>query len=590
MQGLKKNRQILYSMVLAAQAPEMQSQELCNLPKMQPMEIYNLLRVHEKTSKENALRKAWNVTHPSCKDVIALAFPLKPVPHSLDAFRNKVAGNQKQQDFVMASFYVIHVGRCDGQQHGWSKAPYDSKNKKREEQKPLYTVDSTGESKDQTRFWSFKKVSNNMNKGARVDDKVDDKDLSFVLRGGTCISVFLREDNYDEQKRMFDGVWEDTHEQGTVLAYKPVLLQLSGTNDEQAMKGNGLKLRRVLPAPQEIMNEFCDSFFESKAEMQSLQTETADLVPLRAVTKQMQGCPLLCKVHENAFVYRDKDTAMIEIIDSGMDPNLGKRLLVSEDLLLTVMNSQDVDRALRMLSVAIGHNAVKCVFVQSNLQGSPTDTCTVVHLQVDMAEAMWFNVLHKSRVIDCPTTLPKTSMLTMCFGTSIAERCIGNSSQTYNFPPAEENGMSCLQWFSPSQLVQVATADGGEVRCHVIFEIQLDMKQSAGQRDVQSKVLFMDEVSGFHYVVKVFHAKNVVYSEEHGLSCTEPTLLVTWQLRPGLVVSALSVSGIQRKRVYMSADTLDLMNSGDLVTDFVPPQSHSIEVQEQPIQKKKKIV
>jgi hypothetical protein len=42
--------------------------------------------------------------------------------------------------------------------------------------------------------------------------------------------------------------------------------------------------------------------------------------------------------------------------------------------------------------------------------------------------------------------------------------------------------------------------------------------------------------------------------------------------------------------VYMSADTLDLMNSGDLVTDFVESQSHIIAVQEQPMQKKKKIV
>ena len=142
-----------------------------------------------------------------------------------------------------------------------------------------------------------------------------------------------------------------------------------------------------------------------------------------------------------------------------------------------------------------------------------------------------FNVLHQSRVVDCPTTLPKTGMLTMCFGTPIADRSKSNSMQIYTFPPADENGMPCLQWYSPSQLVQVATADGREVRCHVVFEIQLDMKQSAGQRDEQSKVLFMDEVSGFHYVVKVFHAKNVVYSEEHGLSCTEPTLLVSWQLR-----------------------------------------------------------
>ena len=91
------------------------------------------------------------------------------------------------------------------------------------------------------------------------------------------------------------------------------------------------------------------------------------------------------------------------------------------------------------------------------------------------------------------------------------------------------------------------------------------MKQSAGQRDVANKLLFMDEVSGFHYVVKVFHAESVVYREENGLVCHNPKLLVTWQLRPGLVASATSVTGTQRKRVYMSADTLDFMNSGEQI-------------------------
>ena len=102
-------------------------------------------------------------------------------------------------------------------------------------------------------------------------------------------------------------------------------------------------------------------------------------------------------------------------------------------------------------------------------------------------------------------------------------------------------------------------------RCHVVYEMMLHMKQSAGQRDVQSKLLLMDEVSGFHYVVKVFHAESVVYTEENGLVCHNPKLLVTWQLRPGLVASATSVTGTQRKRVYMSADTLDFMNSGEQI-------------------------
>ena len=42
---------------------------------------------------------------------------------------------------------------------------------------------------------------------------------------------------------------------------------------EQTLKGNGMKLRRVLSVAQEIMHEFCDSFFETKEELQALQEE-----------------------------------------------------------------------------------------------------------------------------------------------------------------------------------------------------------------------------------------------------------------------------------------------------------------------------
>ncbi len=48
-----------------------------------------------------------------------------------------------------------------------------------------------------------------MNKGPRIDDKVDYKELSFVLKGCTYFTVFLREDNYKENKGIFEGTWED---------------------------------------------------------------------------------------------------------------------------------------------------------------------------------------------------------------------------------------------------------------------------------------------------------------------------------------------------------------------------------------------
>ena len=493
---------------------------------MQAAEIYNLFRVHEKSKQENALRKAWNVSKSSCKDVIAMAMPLKPVAYSLEGF-NKL--NSKQQDCITASFYIVYVGQGDGQEFGWSKAPYDNKNKKREEQKPLYTVDTSAETKGQTRFWSFKKVSNNMNKGPRVESS--DQDLSFVLKAGTCITVFLRQDNYEEQKCMFEGAWEQEHEHGIVTSHSPVILQLSGTNDEQAAKGFGLKLRRVLPASREVINDFCECFYQNKQELQAVQTEMMELTPLKSVCKSMQGCPMLCKVQENAFVFKDADSNLLEIIDSGLDESLGKKLLVSEDIILKSMNSTNISRCLRMLSVAIGHNAVKCVFVQNKAEGS--DACTVVHMHVDMAEAFWINLLHKSKDVDFPTSLPKSSMLTMCFGKPIADssrdshRESSRKEDEYMFAQ-ESKCMQYLQWYSPSQLLQVATADGREVRCNVVYEMQLDMKQCDGQRDVNNKLLFMDEVSGFHYVVKVYHAETVVYTEENGLTCNNAKLLITW--------------------------------------------------------------
>ena len=538
--------------------------------RMHAQEIYNLMRVPDKTTAECALRKAWNMCKTASKDVVALAMPLKPIPYSLASFNSIVANNSKQQDFVGVSFYIVYVGRCDGQEFGWSKAPYDNKNKKKEDQKPLYTLETSGEMKDHTRFWPFKKVSNNMNKGPRVEDIDDDKKLSYVLKGGTCFTVFLREDNFGEQKGLFEGFSDaNFEEQGILPAYSPILVQLSGTNDEQAMKGNGLKLRRILPAPIEILHNFTDLFFASKQDLQDVQSEMAELVPLRTVTKPMQGCPMLCKLNENAFVFQDPDTGVVEIVDSGIDSSLGKKLVLNEKILLTAMHSNNVNRSLRMLSIAIAHNAVKCIFVQSKGESGASDLCTVIYMHVDMSEAFWLNMMHKTKNVDCPTTLPKTSLLTMCFGKPIADSCKKTQNLTFQL----DGGMPCLQWYNPSQLVQVATPDGREMLCNVVFEMHLDMKQSAGQRDVNNKLLFMDEVSGFHYVIKVFHAQSVTYTEENGLNCTNPILLVTWQFRPGLVASALSVSGIQRKRLFMSADNLDFMNIGDVIEENLSEES-----------------
>ena len=78
-----------------------------------------------------------------------------------------------------------------------------------------------------------------------------------------------------------------------------------------------------------------------------------------------------------------------------------------------------------------------------------------------------------------------------------------------------------------------------------------------------------------------FHASNVVFSEDKGLTCSDAKLLITWQLRPGLLPSTRSVSGTQRKRAFMSADSLDMLNSGEFVDSML--------VDNQPQNKKKEV-
>ena len=172
----------------------------------------------------------------------------------------------------------------------------------------------------------------------------------------------------------------------------------------------------------------------------------------------------------------------------------------------------------------------------------------------------------------------------MCYGKSIFS---GNSLETTPGMYEKDNFVQYLQWYSPNNLVQVADKEGEEYKCHVVFEMMLVSKQSAGQRDVKKKLLFMDEVSGFHYVIKVFHTSKVNYSEENGLMCSSPTLLVTWQLRPGCAASAMSVPSSGRKRVQMLADSLDLMNSGEFV-DEKYVQEEDLKIEDIPTSSKKR--
>lgn len=508
---------------------------------MLPNEVYNLLRVPAPLSAEASLRKAWlSAQSRPCKDVIALALPLRRVPTTLEAFKHSLAENSKGSDWIISTWYVVYVGAADGREWGWSNAPYDTK-KRLPDAKALYGTDTEGALVGQTRFWSFKKVSNNMNKGPRVE-AADGEDLSFVLPAGTCFTHFIREDSYGEKPLFFGG--EALHE---LLPYAPVLLQLSSTNHEQAEKGNGLKLRRVLPLPANALSAFCDKFHALKLDLDDAQQRAAGFKALSSTAKPAMACPLAFKLDRNAFWFHDEAAHTIEVLESGVDPELGCKLLISEDLLLRAVHSADLQRALSMLTIAIGHAAVTCV-VAAN-KDDAAGTCRVVHLHVDVPETLWLGALQKSRNADSPE-LPCTSALTMCFGKALGGADAGAGARG-------GDTLSHLQWYAPSCKVPMATEDGRDVLRHVVFEMEPELQSVEGQRQLPQKTVLMDSVAGSHYIVKILLAESVEFDPLVGLRCEKLEPLLSWQLRPGLGVDVGGMLHTTRKRQCVHADAND---------------------------------
>ncbi len=121
----------------------------------------------------------------------------------------------------------------------------------------------------------------------------------------------------------------------------------------------------------------------------------------------------------------------------------------------------------------------------------------------------------------------------------------------------------CLQWYNPSRAVALAAADGSEVMCHFVFEMDLEMKRSLGAAELQKKYFLMDEADGLHHSLRVFKVERVNYTPEAGLcSSVDPKIFITWQLRPNHRNCDTRALGgrANRKRPCYEPDDIDRIN------------------------------
>jgi len=190
--------------------------------------------------------KTLNLRQP---DVELLVLTLSDVPLTADKFAEMSSG----RDFVVLNVCVLAVGPP-----GFSSVPYAAAKKSgaaKVESKVLYDVDESGN----TRFFPFEKGATNKDRGERVsqmtvagcDDLVD---ATTVIVAGTCLSFFMRQENFMGGNPVLSTDTSGEHEAADILPAKSTLALVLGSNNVvQASKGYGLKLKKGKQMPGSVM-------------------------------------------------------------------------------------------------------------------------------------------------------------------------------------------------------------------------------------------------------------------------------------------------------------------------------------------------
>jgi len=501
--------------------------------------IQHILSVPQKIDFNKYMR---TVVGGNCKDVLALAICTSKLPLTLGSFNE-----QKTNDWWLANFHILFVDKVDSNNFGWSKAPYDNKKKiDRNLLKPLYTVDIDGEFENQTRFWSYKKCNNNMNKGERAPAVDAEQNTTFVLRNHTNLSFFLREEDYNDTKLIVKRVSENDDKE-TLPAYSFVILQLATTHMDNVKMGRGLKLRKIFEIP-EAVSTACVHFLPETVELFDKCHQTS--VHNTAIAKQIgRADQALVQYKPNTSAFVDIDNFNIkdgkkyfEICNQTYENGIDGPVYVSAECLLQCMHTKTVDRALRMLDIAFAHEAVTCFVVNKNYRQS-NGFAQVHNFELDAGKLLFL-----TNMVGCLNGDVLPSVPNLCMNWQ---------------PSPTDNSIATLQWFNPEKTMEISLEDGSQVQHVILFELITERQTRVSDNDNSNFHWFMDDGTGMYYVLRAYHSKSISVQQDGQLVFdTTPNLYITWQLRPELSVHHYGNSTAEetRRRPKRKIDELDHLN------------------------------
>lgn len=508
-----------------------------------PFEVQKLFSAPPLADPAKAVETYWRHQSAKCKDMVCVAVNLRQIPANLDKFK------ELGSEFVRAGFQIVYVPPI-ADWSCWSKVPYDSKKKlPQADLLPLYQNDDSG-----IKCYSFEKHKNNLNKGPRVET-LDDKDVCFTLKPGLCATFFLREDSYDSLKIINStAVGEIQY----INAYQPVLLHLSGANADQAINGNGLKLRKMLPLQAASIGPYLQ-FIPSIKQTVIEQAEKlgSQLAINKVCGRSSTEAVISCKISTQAFVHQDselKEKAMLEIVDSKVDEAMCETLEIPEKLLLETCHSQNLQRSIRMIMIAIQHDAVTCMISSTTI----SSVAEVRFMHVDWMRVLHINSLTASSSTSIMGSFPDNASICMKLGKKL-QRLTKSEDAASVF--AEADTSTVLHWYSPSTPVIITDFLGREKQTFYLFELAIEPVQNAGVENSDSFFL-QDNGIGFHNQLTIYTCDSPQISESDTLDSQDINacrLYLTWQLRSGCKMSSSATLNAKtsRKRPFFDIDNSD---------------------------------
>lgn len=435
-------------------------------------------------------------------DVEVLLVTMNELPLTSAKFKELSKG----KDFISMRVCVLGVGPP-----GFSSVPYTASKKAGDKESgallPLYSTfkhEKNGAYEGLTRFHTWKKCTNNKDRGARVDEidveegkeNCEKMDCTCALPAGLCLSFFVQEENLFKGERPVLIDKRSEPDADVLPAYSCIFAQITTKNATQAREGSMLKLKRIL-----VLDRIPSALVKTCITQSRFPSMAEEFEELQSCTKL--DFPVLSKNiyvgHTKVFRQRVQPRWFADIDVERSDcvlivnPQTYEEYVIPVQVAMQATKGATIERAVKLLNLCIAGNAVELLLrtVTTNEGVIMLDASSAVNLVI-------FLYVDFDKFLACDkVNLAIENITSLITATSSLYR--GDDIDL-----SLQSAGSCV-WSDPSVLFLHRDSEGRESEKRIVFELQrspVSLAQPILETDIDTFVA--DGRRGEFYPLRIY--------------------------------------------------------------------------------------